>query len=774
MNSAESHGGTGNYQNLADVVTWMRAADPRSVLDVGVGFGRWGFLVRDFLEVWNGRNNRAAWAVRLVGVEAFEANIREHQRLLYDELYIGRAEEFFAQRTERFDLCILGDVLEHFPKPVGQHLLEQALARSGYVLLVLPLGGEWPQGDAYGNAFERHLASWEAAEVLALQPLIACEYRDYVGRPFLAALLSQSDPKSLRGTLEPVQARCLTSAPLAAADAAPRTLAPNETQVTPATDLPRMHGATRFVASPNAPLAPVASPAARVAAGDASRGVGAAEAPRLHLALVSYEFSPATGGIATYAAGLVRMLGAAGHHVTVITATAGPHPAFANAEVHAYSKRALAPTGSWSTDWIAELKQFCAWAGRKLDGIHARKPIDVIEVSDYYLEGLFLDAQRWLRRDGSRVPVVTHVHGPRAVVTALDVYGHAPLLAKLEDAWLRSATHRKSYSPLMCETLERMIPGAACALVPAPFEPLTDAAAGAAGQSAMSTSSAIAALGKSAVSVGGSARRASDFAYDILYFGRLQRCKGTTSLVQALQLLAQRGQTPRVCLIGGDTSTADGGGSMAEYVRRELSPLCGERLTLGSAVPRSELAGLLARSRVVIVPSWFESLSFVFLEACAAGRPVIASTQIGATYTLPADLAARSVVNVRNMKAFVERLQSTLALPEGELNAWGAQLREAVLSAYQPADLLEQTVRYYRRCIEVPASAASAAAGAFDSSGSVRGVPLSLLDDVLRILQARKLDFERVSRELRRARAMPTQAAHDTLNAMPPDACRTS
>ena len=53
--SHEHGGGTGNYQNLGEAVEWLRAINPSSVLDVGAGFGRWGFLIREFLEVWIGR-----------------------------------------------------------------------------------------------------------------------------------------------------------------------------------------------------------------------------------------------------------------------------------------------------------------------------------------------------------------------------------------------------------------------------------------------------------------------------------------------------------------------------------------------------------------------------------------------------------------------------------------------------------------------------------------------------------------------------------------------
>ncbi|MDZ7765414.1 MAG: hypothetical protein U5K00_13465 [Melioribacteraceae bacterium] len=45
--------------------------DPKSILDVAVGFGRWGILCREFLRVWEGRNNSKDWFYEFYGVEIF-------------------------------------------------------------------------------------------------------------------------------------------------------------------------------------------------------------------------------------------------------------------------------------------------------------------------------------------------------------------------------------------------------------------------------------------------------------------------------------------------------------------------------------------------------------------------------------------------------------------------------------------------------------------------------------------------------------------------------
>jgi len=45
---------TSNWQNISYNIDLIRKIKPQSILDVGVGFGRWGILLREFLELWEG------------------------------------------------------------------------------------------------------------------------------------------------------------------------------------------------------------------------------------------------------------------------------------------------------------------------------------------------------------------------------------------------------------------------------------------------------------------------------------------------------------------------------------------------------------------------------------------------------------------------------------------------------------------------------------------------------------------------------------------------
>ncbi|MDQ0917615.1 hypothetical protein [Paenibacillus sp. V4I5] len=184
--------GTSNWQNVSYCIEMIRRIKPESILDVGVGFGRWGIICREFLDVWNGKVERGTWDTRIEGIEAFSANIDEYHKNFYTKIWEIDASDYFSSCKEKYNLIIFGDVLEHFYKDEGNKLLNMALEMSDYVMINIPLGENWEQGDLYGNKYEEHKSEWYV-EDFEKYPIIRKRlFRDYIGREFATILLSKN------------------------------------------------------------------------------------------------------------------------------------------------------------------------------------------------------------------------------------------------------------------------------------------------------------------------------------------------------------------------------------------------------------------------------------------------------------------------------------------------------------------------------------------------------------------------------------------------------
>ncbi len=200
--------GTSNWQNIPFCIEMIRRINPESILDVGVGFGRWGFAAREFLEAWAGRPLMSQWRLRVDGIEAFSSAIAPYHRTIYSRLYEGDALEVMTAFREQYDLVIFGDVLEHFTEERARMALRRATEISRYTLLVLPLGSEWPQDEQYGNVFERHLSEWSADQICSEWPVLRRRlFRDYLGRTFGVFVIGAHEPDRMLFDLrsEPLQ-----------------------------------------------------------------------------------------------------------------------------------------------------------------------------------------------------------------------------------------------------------------------------------------------------------------------------------------------------------------------------------------------------------------------------------------------------------------------------------------------------------------------------------------------------------------------------------------
>lgn len=146
------------------------STQPESVLDVGVGFGRWGFLCRELLDVFGGRVRKGQWRARIEGVEIYEAYIQDHQRYIYDKIYIGDAKEVVPTLGE-YGVVIIGDMLEHLGKDDAWGLFRSSMDRAKIGLILnIPIGEGWLRNEVSENKYEDHLSWWAFEEFADFKP----------------------------------------------------------------------------------------------------------------------------------------------------------------------------------------------------------------------------------------------------------------------------------------------------------------------------------------------------------------------------------------------------------------------------------------------------------------------------------------------------------------------------------------------------------------------------------------------------------------------------
>jgi SAM-dependent methyltransferase len=153
---------------IPTVIHVLRQLRPRSILDVGVGFGKWGHLFREYTDILEAEHDparylRKNWQVRIDGIEGHAAYLTPMHRFLYNRIHRGDAARLLP-RLPCYDLVFLGDIIEHFEKHTGLQLLRDALDRAGQAVIVSTPKFQTDQEGLCANELERHRSLWTAKD----------------------------------------------------------------------------------------------------------------------------------------------------------------------------------------------------------------------------------------------------------------------------------------------------------------------------------------------------------------------------------------------------------------------------------------------------------------------------------------------------------------------------------------------------------------------------------------------------------------------------------
>ena len=149
-----------HYFQLNEIVDLIALTNPMKVLDIGVGFGKYGFLAREYLELWKEGGEYQNWERQIDGIEAFEPYITPVHKFIYNNIFIGNALDILPSLQDKYDLILMIDVFEHFTLEEGLRLLGECRKKGKNIVISVPIAMS-AQEAVYGNLFERHKYAWK-------------------------------------------------------------------------------------------------------------------------------------------------------------------------------------------------------------------------------------------------------------------------------------------------------------------------------------------------------------------------------------------------------------------------------------------------------------------------------------------------------------------------------------------------------------------------------------------------------------------------------------
>jgi len=157
---------SGPLEPTPKLIELALAVEPRRVLDLGMGTGKYGFLLREQTDLAYGRSQND-WRLHITGVEGYAENVGPHQRSVYDDITVAEiADVVGVYQGDRFDLTLLIDVIEHFAPHDARDLVNRVLQISRYLLISTPTA--YYAQDNGNNPLQRHRSWWPQSELRRL------------------------------------------------------------------------------------------------------------------------------------------------------------------------------------------------------------------------------------------------------------------------------------------------------------------------------------------------------------------------------------------------------------------------------------------------------------------------------------------------------------------------------------------------------------------------------------------------------------------------------
>lgn len=156
---------TSHYVQIPAIISAAIAIAPKSVLEVGIGCGKYGALLREYLTVW-GHYFEPWGSVVLVidGIEIHALYSDSPAWACYDNVSIGDALAIVPGLKRRYDMALMVDVLEHFERDPGRKLLHTLLDHADAVLIGVPASFV-ETVEVWDNPHEIHRCGWTAEDL---------------------------------------------------------------------------------------------------------------------------------------------------------------------------------------------------------------------------------------------------------------------------------------------------------------------------------------------------------------------------------------------------------------------------------------------------------------------------------------------------------------------------------------------------------------------------------------------------------------------------------
>lgn len=149
------------------IVYLVKQLNPFTILDIGKGFGKYGFLIHEYSGIDNQKKIDPALTmaqqsnIKIDAIEADEDLLLPHLNQIYREIIIGDVFKVYKY-LDTYDLILMIDVIEHLDKEKAIAMLKHFLLKHTRIVIATPM--QFFKQELYQSNYEHHISYWKLAD----------------------------------------------------------------------------------------------------------------------------------------------------------------------------------------------------------------------------------------------------------------------------------------------------------------------------------------------------------------------------------------------------------------------------------------------------------------------------------------------------------------------------------------------------------------------------------------------------------------------------------
>lgn len=145
------------------IIHLVQQFKPKRILDIGKGFGKYGFLLHEYAGIDNTKKINPAKSLKeqsnllIDAVEVDPDLMLPHLSQLYHTVYFGDVLQLYKELPS-YDLVLMIDIIEHINKVEALILLKYLLQMGSRIIIATPV--EFFHQHLYESEYENHISHW--------------------------------------------------------------------------------------------------------------------------------------------------------------------------------------------------------------------------------------------------------------------------------------------------------------------------------------------------------------------------------------------------------------------------------------------------------------------------------------------------------------------------------------------------------------------------------------------------------------------------------------